>query len=232
MLEIEATEHFRYKSLQKNKQLVTKVWQEFKILRLYDKARQFRYFVLKTTAYKGLTENVNIQKQLKTKIKEKEDKINNMILRRYFNYFVQFYKERCKYYEMATFVYTFKLKKNIFNELKINTMNKPLTKEKMAVTFYFKFLLTKGFEGFKSNLSLQIEKYALKLEQQNNEIADIKFTEKMNDLKSKIMQEWFRYAHKKSKKRQKKARIALKEYFYRWKLQVKLMHECDKMILF
>ena len=58
---------------------------------------------------------------------------------------------------------------------------------------------------------------------QKQEMADIKYNESMLKVKSEIFQYWKRYADKKAKKRQKKLRIRLKEYFYIWKFNTQLL---------
>ena len=131
--------------------------------------------------------------------------------------------KRMKYCKMADFWYLHRLKSNAFNGLHENAVQKPLTKYRIACDFHESKLRNKGLKSLQLYLHSKIEKYRLQIFLQKQEMADIKYNESMLKVKSEIFQYWKRYACKKAKKRQKKLRIRLKEYFYIWKFNTQLL---------
>jgi hypothetical protein len=123
---------------------------------------------------------------------------------------------------MAKYVYSQKVKKKLFLQLKRNKYAYPISKFNAANELYLRNLKLKSFNSMKLYLFLQIEKFKAKLEAQNKEIADIMFSDKQHQLKIRIFSAWAKYASKKGRKKQRKYRILAKEFFYKWKLFAKI----------
>ena len=174
ILEIKAQKFYDAKQNQKETKLISWVWNEFKILGLQNKATNFRYFILQKTTLKGFSKNIEIQKQLKIKESQNQEKINLWVKKRYFIYLKEYMKLKKKHYEMAAYWYNHKIKKNILKIFIRNARRQPVTKAKLAEGFYYKSLITRGFKGFQFNLEIQTQKYLKKLQEQKEEMADIK----------------------------------------------------------
>ena len=227
--EQQADQFYEWLQKKRSQELVVQIWDEFKLLRLYNKARIFRAFILQKTVLKSLVKNIKVQKDLKKHKIIQEEKIKYMILQRYFTYLKTDYTNRQKHIFMAKYVYQKQLKQKIFYQLIKNTRAKPITKLKKASWFYQQTLLQKGLTSLSIHVKNQSLKYQAQFKAQNREIADLMYSSKAMATKELVFRAWVKSTQKKLRKRRRKERIQLKEAFYQWKLYMRMVNEYHKM---